>query len=46
MVKITQTIFTNNTTGVGYNNLPQLRISTGLTLTFVSLADEVFPRYY
>ena len=41
--EITQTIFTNNTTGVGYNNLPQLRISTGLTLTFVSLADEVFP---
>ncbi len=40
---ITDIVFTNNTTGVGYNNLPDLRISVGLTLTFVSLAGETFP---
>ena len=40
---ITQVLFTNNTQGAGYNNLPELRISTGLTLSFVSLAGEVFP---
>ena len=40
---ITQVLFTNNTQGSGYNNLPDLRITTGLTLTFVSLAGEVFP---
>ncbi|MBR20527.1 MAG: hypothetical protein CMA64_10365, partial [Euryarchaeota archaeon] len=40
---ISDIVFTNNTSGVGYNNLPDLRISIGLTLSFVSLADEVFP---
>ena len=40
---IDQILFTNNQQGAGYNNLPDLRISTGLTLTFVSLAGEVFP---
>ncbi len=40
---ITQVLFTNNESGAGYNNLPELRISTGLTLSFVSLADEKFP---
>tara|TARA_S200000501_G_scaffold244726_1_gene229111 strand:- start:449 stop:4249 length:3801 start_codon:yes stop_codon:yes gene_type:complete len=40
---IDQILFTNNQQGVGYNNLPDIRISTGLTLTFVSLAGEVFP---
>ena len=40
---ISDIIFTNNTDGVGYNNLPSLRISIGLTLSFVSLAGETFP---
>ena len=40
---VDQILFTNNQMGDGYNNLPDLRISTGLTLTFVSLAGEVFP---
>ncbi len=40
---VDQILFTNNQQGAGYNNLPDLRISTGLTLTFVSLAGEVFP---
>jgi hypothetical protein len=40
---ISQILFTNNQSGVGYNNIPAIRITTGNTLSFVSLADEVFP---